>query len=176
MATDGNLSGDRRHLNIKSKDRQLLETVRACLSVTAAITRSRSGAGAWYWQLQWGDRALYDWMMGIGLTPAKSRSLGPLEVPDHLFRDFLRGCIDGDGSIGTYVDRWHTPRNPAYIYRRLVGALVSASPRFVSWIRDSLRRLCGVNGSLYVKRSPSRNPVWCLKFGARESKTLLAWM
>jgi hypothetical protein len=41
----------------------------------------------------------------IGLTPAKSLTLGPLSVPDEYFADFFRGCIDGDGTMLVYTDR-----------------------------------------------------------------------
>jgi hypothetical protein len=130
LATDGNLSPDGRHLAVSSKDRDLLEILRRCLGLRVAITPSRSGAGRWYWHLQWGDRDLYDWLVDLGLTPAKSRTIGALAVPDACFADFLRGCIDGDGSIVIYVDRFHATKDERYVYTRLVVSLVSASPRF----------------------------------------------
>src|SRR5437763_274151 len=45
MATDGNLSGDGRHLSLVSKDRELLETFRACLNLDVAIAPHASGHG-----------------------------------------------------------------------------------------------------------------------------------
>ena len=54
-----------------------------------------------------------DW---IGLTPAKSLTLRPLAVPDSVFADFLRGCIDGDGSVVVYADWYHTDKNERYVY------------------------------------------------------------
>jgi hypothetical protein len=50
-------------------------------------------------------------------------------VPDEYFVDFLRSCIDGDGSITTYTDRYNTFKNPQYVYARLYVSLVSASFR-----------------------------------------------
>src|SRR5438552_2211540 len=89
IATDGNLSGDGRHLSITSKDRDLLETLRAYLNISAAITPHSSGFGSAGLRVQWGDRRFYDWLVGIGLTPAKSRTLSPLAIPDALFADFV---------------------------------------------------------------------------------------
>ena len=176
MATDGNLSRDGRHLVLKSKDRDLLETFRSCLGITASITRSRSGGGRWYWQVQWSDTVLYGWLTGIGLTPAKSLTLGTLGVPDEHFADFLRGCIDGDGSIRVYTDRFHAPKHPKYVYLRLVVSLVSASPSFVSWMRETIGRLRGPRGSVSAtQRAPGRR-LWCLKYGKRESLELIDWM
>ena len=97
IATDGNLSGDGRHLTVTSKDRDLLETFRACLNIRAAITPNTSAYGSGALRVQWGDRHFYNWLVGIGLTPAKSLTLRPLAIPDVVFADFVRGCIDGDG-------------------------------------------------------------------------------
>jgi len=111
IATDGNLSPDGRHLSIPSKDLDLLESLRGCLGLTNSIGRHSSARGHIH-RLQWGDRLFYDWLQSIGLTPAKSLTLGPLAVPDEYFVDFFRGCIDGDGSITTYVDRYNTFKKP----------------------------------------------------------------
>jgi hypothetical protein len=61
---------------------------------------------------------LYDALLTIGLTPAKSLTLGPLAIPDDYFPDFFRGCIDGDGSVLVYTDRYHAAKNERYVYRR----------------------------------------------------------
>jgi AraC-like DNA-binding protein len=171
IATDGCLSRDGRHLSVASKDRDLLDTVKRCLNVTARIT---SDGGCL--RLQWGDVLLFRWLVDIGLMPAKSLRLGPLDVPDSCFPDFLRGCIDGDGSIRTYVDRYNTFKNPRYIYTRLYLSLVSASPVFIEWIRASLQRFVGVSGDLSVRRFEKTSDVWCLRYAKRESLILLRWM
>src|SRR5687768_5057780 len=89
IATDGNLSGDGRHIAIPSKDIDLLECLRRCLGLTNRIGQARSGRGRMYYKLQWSDRRLYDWLEGIGLTPAKSLTLGALAVPNEYFADFF---------------------------------------------------------------------------------------
>jgi len=104
LATDGNLSVDARHITITSKDLDLLETVRDCLKLKNSIGQQRRLLNPYY-RLQWGDTSFYNWLVQIGLTPAKSLTLGPLQIPDNFFADFVRGVIDGDGSIGLYTDR-----------------------------------------------------------------------
>jgi hypothetical protein len=175
LATDGNLSRDGRHLSIPSKDADLLESLRRCLTLQNSISRRVINSHQIY-RLQWGDRQFYKWLLSIGLTPAKSLTLGPLAVPDEHFVHFFRGCIDGDGSIRTYVDHYNTFKKPTYIYTRLFVSIVSASPRFPEWLRATVRRLAGLSGSLTVKRSASRNDIWCLKYAKRESLALLRWM
>jgi hypothetical protein len=94
MATDGNLSGRKGHLSLVSKDLDQVETLRRCLHLEAPIAQVRGATGILH-KVQWCDRGLYNWFLGVGLTPAKSRTIGPLTVPDYVFADFFRGCIDG---------------------------------------------------------------------------------
>lgn len=175
IATDGNLSRDGRHLSIPSKDRELLESLKSCLGLEHRITEHRNGKRHSY-RLQWSDRVLYDWLVGIGLHPAKSLTLGQLAIPDARFPDFFRGCIDGDGSIVAYTDRFHARTNPRYVYRRLYVVLFSASRPFVDWIRATIRRLVGVGGSLATRTTPGRHPISALRYAKRESVRVLTWM
>jgi hypothetical protein len=174
LTTDGCLARDGRHLAMTSKDVDLLQTLRRCLGVTARITLGTNPRP--YYRLQWGDSLFHRWLGEIGLMPAKSLKLGPLRVPDEWMRDFFRGCIDGDGSIVTYTDRYNTFKKPTYVYTRLYLSLVSASPRFVEWLRETLRRVAGVSGEIGLRRVPGRNDIWRLRYAKREALLLLRWM
>ena len=173
IATDGNLSGDGRHLSLTSIDRDLLETLRTCLHLGAAIRPHRGGHGSRGLRVQWGDRYFYEWLVGIGLTPAKSLTLRPLAVPDSVFADFLRGCIDGDGSVVVYADWYHTDKNERYVYERLYVTLVSGSWRFLDWIRSTVHRLISLKGSISARRAEGKNPLWTLRYAKGESLELL---
>ena len=175
MATDGSLSSNGRTLCLTSKDVELLETVRSLLGVDSPIVPKTGGWGRTY-RLQWSSRAQHVWLRGIGLTPAKSLTIGELDVPDDVFADFLRGCIDGDGSIVTYVDRSNASKNPTYVYARLFVSIVSASPRFLQWIQRTVQRLRGHTGDLTVAHRPNRRDIWRLRYAKRESLELLRWM
>jgi hypothetical protein len=174
ITTDGCLSRDGRHLTITSKDLDLLETARQCLGVAARIARMTNPRPCY--RLQWSDVLFYRWLIDIGLMPAKSLRLGSLRVPDEWFRDFVRGCIDGDGSILTYTDRYNTTKNSSYIYTRVYVSLVSASPRFIEWFRASLQRLCQIHGDVGVRKSARHHDIWRLRYAKRESLALLRWM
>lgn len=176
ITTDGNLSTRTGRLTLVSKDVEQLETLRHCLRLTRPITPHRGGFGTVCHKVAWSDRALYAWLLGIGLTPAKSLTLGPLAVPDEHFADFLRGCIDGDGSILRYVDRYHVAKNESYVYERLYVSLVSASRRFLEWMQATSRKLIGVNGSINVKTKPHSRPVYVLRYAKRESMLVLRFM
>jgi len=175
MATDGNLARRKGQLSLVSKDLDQIETLRRCLRLEAKISQVRSSTGFLH-KVQWHDRGLYDWFLSVGLTPAKSRTLGPLRVPDKLYADFFRGCIDGDGCVLVYTDRYHAMKSPSYVYKRLYVSLVSASRPFLEWIRANTRRLVGVSGAVHNSGGKSQRPVWALRYAKRESLRLLGWM
>lgn len=177
IATDGNLSSDGRHLSVVSKDQDLLETLRACLNIGNSITLTTGGAGLYCHRLQWGNRIFYDWLTRLGLTPAKSLRLGPLAIPDQYFADFMRGCIDGDGSIVTYTDRYNTPKSDKYVYERLFVILVSASAPFLEWVQATTLRLTSVEGALFPRHpGHGHSTIWTLKYAKHDSLRLLNWM
>ena len=178
IATDGNLSRNGRNLSITSKDLDLLETVRACLDLRTPVSPVKGGYGTTCYRVQWGDRRFYHWLVGIGLTPAKSLTLGPLAIPDEHFADFLRGCIDGDGCIVVYTDRYHTTKDTRYVYERLYVSLYSASRPFVEWIQTTVHRLVGVSGTINTntKGGPDRRPISALRYAKAESIRLIGWM
>lgn len=95
MTTDGNLSIDGRHISFTSKDIQLIKTFKKCLGIKNKIGLKTSGfSEKKYPHIQFGDINFYKWLVGIGLTPHKSKTLGKLEIPDKYFFDFLRGHFD----------------------------------------------------------------------------------
>lgn len=136
----------------------------------------RNGPGRVCLRLQWSDRRQYVWLEEIGLTPAKSLTLGPLTIPDEYFADFLHGCIDGDGSILVYTDRYHTAKKSSYVYERLYVSLVSASRPFVDWIRATVTRLSGLKGAMQCQRKARGNPIWKLRYSKGESLAVLRWI
>lgn len=178
IATDGNLSR-RNGMSITSKDRDLLETVQSCLGLRTGLGVCKNGQGLLYSKLQWRDGSFYAWLTELGLTPAKSLTLKPLAVPDEYFHDFLRGCIDGDGSIVVYTDRYHTTKNERYVYERLYVSVVSASRPFADWLLLTARRLLDVRGTVRVsiKARPDRpHPVYAVRFAKRDSIRVLRWI
>ena len=183
LVTDGNLSRDGRHMSMRSSDRQLLKVFRECLGLsnTIAITGDHRRTDAIRrpsFRVQFGNIELYRWLVRIGLMPNKSRIIGAVEVPDEFFRDFLRGHLDGDGSICTYVDRYNTFKKPQYVYTRLWVRFISASRPHIDWLQSRITQLCGVKGhraqsKVYGNRKAS---IAVLKFGKKESLRLLRWV
>lgn len=91
--------------------------------------------------------SLYNWLVDIGLTPNKSKTIGKLKIPEEYFFDFLRGCFDGDGSIYAYWDpRWES----GYVFHI---SFVSVSPSFLEWLQDIVEKLSTVKGRILPGRA-----------------------
>ena len=173
IATDGCLSRVGHAISIASKDFALLDTVRRCLRLTNAITPYSSGR---CYHIQWRDRWFHQWLIEIGLTPAKSLTLGAVSLPTRYLRDFVRGCIDGDGTIVTYVDRSHMRKNAKYVYERLYVSVVSASPRFIGWLQEEVANQLAIVGDVSREVRHGRHPLWRLRYAKAESIRLLQWI
>ncbi len=141
LTTDGNLSKDGRHFDFTSKDIEQLENFKNCLDLRVKIGWKVSGySGKKYPRIQFGDVRLYRWLIGIGLKPNKSKTLGILRIPDRYFFDFLRGYFDGDGSIYGYWDkRW---KSSFMFYLKFA----SASKEHLEWLNHMITRLLNIEG------------------------------
>jgi len=133
------LSKDGRHISFTSKDIELVVAFKQCLGLSNTIGRGARGGETEkrYLRIQFGSRTFYDFLLSIGLMPAKSKILGPLRVPSKHFADFLRGCLDGDGHI-------NVSRHPESQHLQLRLRLTSASLAFLIWIRHEIAACWGI--------------------------------
>jgi len=181
ITTDGCLSNDGRHIIMRSSDIQLLKTFKECLNLSNKIARSKNDGWATKpsYRVQFSAVQFYRWMLKIGLFPAKTYTIGKIKIPDKYFRDFLRGHLDGDGSVITYKDYWNTFKNPKYIYTRLYVGFMSASKKHMLWLRETICRIASLKGHL-MERKPFRpdqtTSMHHLKFAKKESIKLLSWI
>lgn len=170
MATDGCLVNTGRHLSFGSSDRELVETFLECLGRPVRVETLLTRKEALYYRTQFGDVRFHEWLRGIGLMPRKSLVLGPLAVPDGLLIHCARGLLDGDGSIINY--RYDGGGKAAgRRYEGLTTRFISASRAHISWLRDALRRVAGVEGN--VSEPPPGGGCWAANYAIRESTILL---
>ena len=106
LTTDGCLSNNGRHIIMRSSEIEQLKTFNQCLGINNKIGDTTSPDEVISHRVQFGDVDFYKWLMSIGLMPNKSKILGEIKVPDEFFIDFLRGHLDGDGSITTFLDKY----------------------------------------------------------------------
>ena len=146
LATDGCLSPPGYLIDLTSKDREQLENFRRCIGVDLKITKKYSG-GREYLRIQFKNTIFYNFLISIGLTPAKSKTLGRLAIPEKYFFHFLRGVFDGDGSTYSYWDpRW---RSSFMFYL----CFASASKVFIDWLRENIETRLSIKGHVTVTKS-----------------------
>jgi len=178
LVTDGNLSKSGRHITMRSAEIPMLETFKDCLGLKNKIGSTIRKDGHIHFRVQFGNVQFYDWLLKIGLTPAKSLTIGAIAVPDWVFPDYLRGVIDGDGNIQTYSDKYNYYKGRNYITQRLFIRIVSGSERHIIWLQNKIQCLVQLHGAI-IKRPPideKHSPLWELKFAKKESMKLIDWI
>ena len=169
LVSDGNLSPDGRHINFTTTDVELIELFQSSLAIIATVTVKRRGAGEVKkcYAVQFGDVLFYNFLLQVGLTPKKSKTIGIIDVPPKYFFDFLRGVFDGDGSTHSYFDkRW---KNSFMFYT----IFASASEDFIEWLRSQINQTLALHG--HVTRAQGHSVIQ-LKYAKTESLVLLQKM
>lgn len=166
LATDGCLSPPGHLIDLTSVDREQLENYRRCLGVDLRITEKFSG-GKKALRIQFKNVIFYNFLLSVGLTPAKSKTIGPLKIPSKYFFDFLRGVFDGDGSTYSYWDpRWRS----SFMYYL---CFASASEMFINWLRKNIECRLSIRGHV---TSAKRNVCYQLKYAKADSLKILRRM
>lgn len=177
LVTDGNLSGDGRHITMRSSDIQLLKTFKKCLGIKNKIGQTKNGEIISH-RVQFGNVQFYNWLVVIGITPAKTHTIGKIKIPNKYFRDFLRGHLDGDGSISAYIDKYNVYNGRTYINQRFFTRFTGASKNHIDWLYEKISANAKVKGAIIHKPPviPNRVSMWDIKFAKKESIKLLNWI
>ncbi|MBI2023773.1 hypothetical protein HYT01_04420 [Candidatus Giovannonibacteria bacterium] len=167
LTTDGCLSKDGRHIDFTSKDLDLIKIFSFCLGLKNKIGIKISGSGRQCGRVQFGDVIFYRFLMGLGLTPEKSKTMSDLDIPEKYFFDFLRGHFDGDGTFYSYYDpRW---KNSFMFYT----VFASASYDHLVWVRNMVFKLLKIKGHITHSKE---HIVWSLKYAKKDSLKILKAM
>jgi|SRR3989338_6594946 len=165
LATDGCLSSDGLLIDLTSKDREQLLNFMKCLKIKIKIGKKFSGFGIEYLRVQFKNRLFYDFLLSIGFTPAKSKTIKKIDIPDKYFFDFLRGCFDGDGYTYSYWDpRW---RSSFMLYT----GFVSASEPFLKWLQDEIEKGLCIKGR--ITKTKKKSWYYQLKYAKKDSQKIL---
>jgi len=164
LATDGSLSKDGRHIDFTSKDKIQVENFLKALGANTKIGTKKSGSGNISYRAQLGNKQLYNFLVNIGLTPRKSKTIGAIKIPELYLNDFIRGHFDGDGTFYFYWDaRW---KKSFMCYLELT----SASESHLQWLQSEISRSFLVLGRITKSLN---NSCYRLKFAKYESIQLL---
>jgi len=166
FVADGHLSIDKRHLDFTSKDVEQVETFRKSLGLTIRITRKAREKEKIkkYFHVSFGDVELYRFLKGIGIPQQKSKEIKKVVIPVKFFPDFLRGYLDGDGSVHIY-------KHPETTRKQLKIRFFSGSLQFLFWLRSNIKRKVSIHGRINrVIRA------WSLIYSKREALKLTKFM
>jgi len=142
ITTDGCLSSDGSHIDITSKEHDFLEKIKKATGINNKIGNKYGFKKSPAFRIQISNRAFYDFLLFIGLTPRKSLTIGSLNVSRKYFVDFFRGLIDGDGCIR----RWTHPSNGKEQWSLRI---YSGSGIFIKWLNFITESLLNVKGRVY---------------------------
>ena len=142
LATDGNIFEDRVvKIRLKREDQEILEKIKEKLGYSGNIsltyfsdpkTKEKKFPGA---ELCIYSKPLVESLENLGVIPNKTFTIGRFDfIPQEYELDFIRGVIDGDGSIGASTGE--RCKNNIQIRFRIF----SASLVFVEYIQDVLER------------------------------------
>ena len=124
----------------------------------------KGGGEKRYFQLQFGDVYFYRFLLKLGLTPNKSKTLSEIYIPKQYFFDFLRGHFDGDGTFYSYWDpRWKS----SFMFYTV---FTSASRSHILWLRRKIREQLSINGHITKDKNKT---LYQLKYAKWESLKLL---
>lgn len=168
LVTDGNLSTLQKHISLSSNDREQIINFKNCLKLSNKISRNVSGTSEKIgYRIQFGDVLFYDFLLKIGITPRKSKTIGKVKIPDKYFFDFLRGHFDGDGTFHSYFDKRWKSSFMMYVY------FYSASDAHIRWLQAKIHKFANISGYITESRKDS---VIVLRYAKQESLILLKRM
>src|SRR3989344_3357234 len=164
LAADGCLARYFYLVDLTSKDKEQLENFSKCIGHPLAIGNKSSGGKGQYFRVQLKNVYFYEFLLSVGLTPAKSKTIGALKIPPKYFFDFLRGSFDGDGCTYSYFDpRWKS----SFMF---YTTWVSASEKHILWIQTEIEKRLGIHGHITKGKNSS---VFQLKYAKADSLKLL---
>ena len=163
LYADGNLRQDEKwgfkvELELGIGDLKHLEKFRESLKTTLPIRYKPKGTCA----LEIRSKEMYTNLVKHGLTPRKSLTLKPPEnLPSHLISHFIRGYLDGDGSISfdPTCMQWYIRFNGTY--------------EMVFWIRKQLMEAVHLGSN---KLMPSKSIFQLTYKGNLQIPRLLQWL
>lgn len=161
ITSDGCLSSDGRHIDITSKERDFLRSLKDHFHFVGRVCNKYNSIGQLNHHIILSNRSLYEFLLSIGLSPRKSLTIKAVDVPEKYFCDFLRGLIDGDGCIRS----WMHPSNKREQWSLRI---YSGSERFIKWLKQSIETLLRVKGKIHKEKTT----IWILKYGKMAARII----
>ncbi|MCX5698367.1 MAG: LAGLIDADG family homing endonuclease [Candidatus Omnitrophica bacterium] len=166
ITSDGCLSKDGRHIDITSSDYEFLSKIKNKFSLTNRIGIKNKEKINLAYYIQISNKNFYDFLLSIGLIPNKSLTLDRLDISKEFFNDFLRGLIDGDGSLRSW-------RHTTNLHIQWSLSVFSASEAFIKWLQAAIEASLCCRGKIHSALRPDRiNPIYTLKYGKMAARKI----
>ena len=164
ITSDGCLSSDGRHIDITASDYRYLSRLKTTLGLSNRVANKHGLNGKLSHRIQFANKRFYDFLVSIGLTPRKSLTLKSLKIDENYFNDFLRGLIDGDGSMR----KWYHPTN---YNQQWSLRIYSGSIEFLEWLKNIIEKLYRAKGRVHQEKKYLTKNV--LKYGKMAAREIL---
>jgi hypothetical protein len=144
-------------IEIASNDRDHLETIAQTIGEKYFLRKVSLLSNTYV--ISFCSKEMYQDIEGHGGTPRKSRIIGFPDVPAALLPHFVRGVVDGDGTLA-----WNGDRPILQVY--------SGSPQFLNGLIAAVERGTGIPAP-----APQMNrDNWTVKWSTVRAKCLAAWL
>lgn len=118
-------------VSLSSADKDWLCAIRNLICKDLPLYKEESNC----WRLNIHDFRIRDWLLCNGCIPRKSLTVKFPQIPDKFLADFIRGVIDGDGSIShKQYTRYRNKSGKPYYFYSTHYTLTSASKSFIDSI------------------------------------------
>lgn len=142
-------------VEISSNDREHLDVIIQAVGITGSIRKIPPQC----FGVQFCSKELYNDLLALGGIPNKSNVIGFPEVPAEFLHHFIRGFVDGDGTL-----IWNGDRPVIQIY--------SGSKVLLEDMAAAIEAETGIPAPNVVA---NRN-LWYIKWSTTRAKCLAAWL
>ena len=144
-------------IEIASVDREHLELIAQTIG-GKCHTRKVTAASECY-DIAFCSIEMYNDLLALGGMPNKSNVIGFPSIPYPLLPHFVRGFIDGDGTLA-----WNGDRPILQIY--------SGSPQLLFDMAQAIEAATGIPAPNVI----ANRALWCLKWSTTRAKCLVGWL
>ena len=144
-------------IEIASNDRGHLELIAQIISGKYFLRKVSPQANTYV--ISFCSKEMYQDIERLGGTPRKSRTIGFPNVPPKLLPHFVRGVVDGDGTLS-----WNGDRPVLHIY--------SGSREFLLGIAVAIEGATG----MYAPNVNTNRALWYIKWSTVRARRLAVWL
>jgi hypothetical protein len=176
--TDGTIGQSGFYSILTSVDVDWLEIIAKIISPTLLPQSNNNKVK----RLKISNKEITTWFQSHGCLPAKSLTVKLPQIPDEYFRDFLRGCIDGDGcitygnykTVSKYGKEYYYPTHNCYLCSSSFVFLEKITEKLVALgLKASLSEIKKVKSILDGREIIPKNPHYRISFGGQTCYDLL---